>query len=130
MPMLNALASIRSILETSGYPDGETGMTFPYGAVHCYGKDTVLTPGTEETFAYLGIDGGRITLQSGEIECSPGQYFLSSSIKGVAARLVAISSLSRGEDTIRALKHAKPLRRSHVCGSEAAKMDLLSLIVM
>jgi len=30
----------------------------------------------------------------------------------------------RGEDTIRALKHAKPLRRSHVNGSEAAETGL------
>ena len=81
--MLNALASIRSILETSGYPDGETGMTFPYGAVHCYGKDTVLTPGTEETFAYLALTGGVSPFNQVKSNARPANTFYPRQSRGL-----------------------------------------------
>jgi len=90
--MTNLLACLRTIINTPDFPDGETRMASAYVAVHRYRQDTALTPDTHAAFAYLVIDGAvRITLPTGVVEYSPGQYFVSSLIKGVAAHVMAVA---------------------------------------
>jgi len=94
--MTHLLACLRTIINTSDFPDGETRMASAYVAVHRYRQDTALTPDTHAAFAYLVIDGTvRIILPTGIVEYSSGQYFVSSLIKGVAARVMAVAENAR-----------------------------------
>ncbi|RJG00885.1 helix-turn-helix domain-containing protein [Noviherbaspirillum sedimenti] len=93
--MKKIITSLCSAIEELNRPEGESNSGIAYGTLHCYRDDTVIASSTQDTFAYLIINGAvRITQQSGVVEYSSGQYFLSSSIKGVAAHAIAIATPS------------------------------------
>ncbi|UPT36776.1 helix-turn-helix domain-containing protein [Pseudomonas amygdali] len=90
-----ALAPLRAALDESQSHVGASPMAFSYGSIHRYLEDTPLMPGTAEIFAYLVVTGAvRLTLPAGIVEYMPGQYFLSSLIKGVASHAKAIAAES------------------------------------
>jgi len=94
--MNNLLFCLRTIINTSDCPDDTASMVLPYATLHRYRRNTILTPDTHTTFAYLVIDGAvRIASPSGEVEYSPGQYFVSSNTKGIAARVVAVADKAK-----------------------------------